>query len=255
MFYEFNHVATPDYFKKENGKDFNFPLHLHQCFEFIVLLSGKMSVTVDAKTYELSKDEAVLIFPNQIHSLSSKKSSHMLCIFSPQQVQAFATRLTGKIPVSNKFLPDKYLIKALTGLSEDASTEEKKGLLYLLCAAFDKSTKYCRKQTDSENLLFRVFYFVETNYKNDCSLEALSSSLGYDYSYLSRYFKKTVGISFNSYVNHYRLSHACYLMKNSDISILECAMDSGYSSLRSFNRNFKQYFNMTPIEYRKLNMR
>ena len=57
-------------------------------------------------------------------------------------------------------------------------------------------------------------------------------------------------MSYNSYVNVCRLNNAGYLLKNFDLSILECAIESGYKSLRSFNRNFKEYFGMTPIEYR-----
>lgn len=58
--------------------------------------------------------------------------------------------------------------------------------------------------------------------------------------------------SFNAYVNHSRLSHACYLMENSDMPIIQCAYDSGFTSLRSFNRNFKAYYKVTPAEYRKI---
>lgn len=251
MLYEFNHLGSPDYFKIESGKNFSFQPHLHQCFEIITILSGKMQITVDYKDFTLSENEALLIFPNQIHSLHSDKSEHMLCIFSPKLVQAFSSKLTGKIPLSNKFLPDKYLINALSNLTMQSTICEKKGVLYSLCGQFENGAEYETKQSDKENLLFKIFSFVESNYKKECSLSELAKSTGYDYSYLSRYFRKIVGISFNSYVNHSRLSHACYLMENSDIPIIQCAYESGYTSLRSFNRNFKAYYQITPIEYRR----
>jgi len=46
------------------------------------------------------------------------------------------------------------------------------------------------------------------------------------------------------------LSHACYLLKNTAQSVLQCALDSGYTSLRSFNRNFKAQFGISPSQYR-----
>lgn len=251
MFYQFNHLASPNYFKIERDKNFNFPPHLHQCFEVIIILSGKMQLTVNTKNYTLTKNQALLIFPNQIHSLHSTDSEHILCIFSPHLVQAFTTKAIGKIPKNNFFLPDKYLINVLKHINSTSNTTEKKGVLYSLCSQFDKSALYETRQTDNENLLFKIFSFVESEYKNDCSLNKLANNIGYDYSYLSRYFKKIVGISFNTYVNHYRLSYACYLMENSNLSIMECALESGYISLRSFNRNFKEYFKITPIQYRK----
>ncbi len=251
MFYEFKHLGSPDYIKVEKGNDFSFPFHLHQCFEIIVVLSGEMEITVDGKSYNLQGNEALLIFPNQIHSLHSTKSEHVLCIFSPRLVQAYATVVKGKIPVDNKFILDDYLVKAIETLSLDSSTTQKKGVLYSLCGKFDEVAGYHERKTDNEKLLLRIFSFVEEEFDGDCSLSTLSENIGYDYSYLSRYFKKVVGISFNSYVNYYRLSHACYLMENSNAPILQCALESGYVSLRSFNRNFKSYFNITPAEYRK----
>ncbi|MBQ8893511.1 MAG: AraC family transcriptional regulator [Clostridia bacterium] len=250
MFYQFTHLGSPDYLKIERGQNFNFPPHLHQCFEVITLLSGEMEVTVDGHAFALHAGEGLLIFPNQIHDLRSEQSEHLLCIFSPRLVQAFATRLAGQIPKGNRFTPDPYLIQAL-GTLESAGPAEKKGVLYLLCGQFDREAVYETRPADREKLLWRIFSFVEQEFAGDCSLAALASAIGYDYSYLSRFFRKTVGISFNAYVNHYRLSHACYLMENTDFPILRCALESGYDSLRSFNRNFKSSLGCTPAEYRK----
>ncbi len=252
MFYEFNHLGSPDYLKIERGADFSFSSHLHQCFEIIIILSGKMNIKVDDKLFSLEKNEALLIFPNQIHELESTKSEHVLCIFSPKLVQAYATKLNNKIPINNKFCPDVYLINMLNSFNLTASSlAEKKGLLYSLCGQFDKTAEYAEKKADSEKLLYKIFSFVESEFISECSLTRLSGIIGYDYSYLSRYFKKTIGISFNSYVTHYRLSHACYLMENTEQTILQYAYNSGFSSLRNFNRCFKEYLGITPTQYLK----
>lgn len=251
MFYQYNHLGSPDYLKIERNENFSFPLHLHQCFEIIVILSGQMRITVDGRAFVLKKNEALLIFPNQIHELESTDSKHVLCIFSPKLVQAYITKLTDKIPKNNKFFPDRYLIDALEKLSATSSSADKKGVLYSLCGQFDKQSEYTIKKTDHDKLLYKIFAFVEENFCNDCSLLSLSKNTGYDYSYLSRHFKKIVGISFNSYVTHYRLSHACYLMENTEQTISQCAYNSGFSSLRNFNRCFKDLLKITPTQYLK----
>lgn len=250
MFYEFNHLGSPDYLKIERGENFSFPPHLHSCFEIIILLSGQMNITVDDHDFIVNQGEALLIFPNQIHSLSSTCSEHILCIFSPNLVKTYATKTSGKIPETNKFFPDTYLINTLKSLDVNSTSAEKKGLLYLLCGQFEKTATYKEKTADREKLLYQIFAFVEEEFSGDCSLKKLSEKVGYNYAYLSRFFKKIVGISFNSYVNHYRLSNACYLMDTSNCSILQCALESGYDSIRSFNRNFKEHFGITPAQYR-----
>ena len=61
MFYEYNHLGSPDYLKIEKNKNFSFPSHLHQCFEIIIILSGEMDVIIDGKKYTLKKGEASLV--------------------------------------------------------------------------------------------------------------------------------------------------------------------------------------------------
>ncbi len=251
MFYQFNHLGSPDYLKIEKDRNFSFPPHLHQCFEVIVVLAGQMKITVDQKVFLLEEKQGLLIFPNQIHALESTESEHILCIFSPRLVQAFATKVAGKIPADNQFCPDAYLVNALERITPASSSAEKKGVLYSLCGQFDQAAVYNPKEADREKLLYKIFSFVEAEFAADCSLSRLSTMIGYDYSYLSRYFKKTIGVSFNAYVNHYRLSHACYLLENTALPILQCAYDSGFTSLRSFNRSFKESLNCTPSQYRK----
>lgn len=251
MFYQFNHLGSPDYLKLEKDQNFSFPPHLHQCFEIIVIRSGQMKITVDQRAYLLGSGEAMMIFPNQIHALESTESEHVLCIFSPRLVQAYATRVSDKVPKDAKFRPDPYLVEALERLTPACSSAEKKGVLYSLCGQFDRNGSYAAKEADRERLLFKIFSFVEAEFAGDCSLAGLSAAIGYDYSYLSRYFKKTIGVSFNTYVCHYRISHACYLLENTDLPILQCAYDSGFASLRSFNRSFRQALNCTPSQYKK----
>lgn len=251
MFYEYKHFELAENVKVSCGRNLNFPSHMHQSFEIMAVLSGKMVVTVDNKEHVLNEGEATLIFPNQIHSMASRDCKHMVCIFSPELIKAFAGKVSGMVPVNNHFVPDKYLLDGLKQITDVSTLMEKKGLLYLLCAAFDKKAIYTEVNDDDKSLLYKIFVFVEKNFYQDCSLGQLSRETGYSYSYLSRYFKGLAGISFNDYVNKYRINNACYLLLNSDSSVLQCALDSGYESLRSFNRNFMDYMSVTPNEYRK----
>ena len=138
MFYQFNHLGSPDYLKIEKGKNFNFSAHLHRCFEIIIILSGQMNVNVDNKTFLLEKNQAVLIFPNQIHSLSSQESEHILCIFSPDLIKAYSNKTNGKVPVNCTFTPDSFLINALNRFDINSNICEKKDY-YTSCV--DNSTK------------------------------------------------------------------------------------------------------------------
>lgn len=252
MFYQLEHIGVPEYITVERKNNFSFPPHIHQCFEIILLRAGQMQVTVDNQPYTLQKNEAVLIFPNQLHAIESQESEHTLCIFSPEVVKAFSTKLRDCLPENNKFTLSEQTVELFEQLTEQGSEFFKKGVLYLICDQFDRNAAYKKQARDKHNLLQKMFMFVDRNFSSDCSLSGLADELGYNYSYLSRHFKKAVGLSFNAYVNNYRLNHACYLLRNSVDSVLQCAYDSGFISLRSFNLNFKKFYGVTPQEYRKM---
>jgi YesN/AraC family two-component response regulator len=94
--------------------------------------------------------------------------------------------------------------------------------------------------------------YVEKNFMGECTLKELAQEFNYDYAYLSKYFIRSIEMPFKEYVNRRKISEASHLLLTTDQSILEIAYHSGYQSLRSFNRNFKQLTGFTPSEYREL---
>ena len=249
------HSLRTDLIKTESGIDFSFPLHLHDSFELITVSEGEMKVQVDKNQYILKRGEYLLIFPNQLHSLFTEKNSkHFLCIFSARLVQAYTKLCAAKLPLNNLFSLDEFYLERLMNISSEADESGMiaiKGLLYSVCGEFHKNAEYTPHKVDPEQLLTKIFRFVEQNYNGDCSLGALSAHTAYHYTYLSRYFKQCTGISFLEYVNRYRIDEACYVLKNCEQSILQTAYDCGFDSLRSFNRNFKKIIGMTPCEYQE----
>ena len=233
---------------------FNEPVHLHQSFELLVNLSGEVHLTVDAQSYQLRENDAVLIFPNQLHQLQAESCHCILCIFSAELVSAYSSGHEGVVPVCNQFVPDPLRLEILRGVNRTSPVEDIKGALYLMCGWFDRGAEYRPRQYKHGALLHDIFMFVEKNFCGDCSVEMLAKQMGYSENYLSRYFMKATGTSYHSYVIQYRLEHACHLMRNTNEPILQCALDSGFSSLRSFNRNFSLYIGTTPTAFReKLN--
>jgi len=253
MFYQTQHSFNADGVKFESNIDYNFPAHLHNNFELINVKTGEMKVTVDKITYTVKAGESLLVFPNQVHEFATPNhSSHFLCIFSPKLVQAYSSSFLDKLPVSNVFKLDEFYIQKLEELKDDYSIIAMKGILYSICGIFDKTAKYKPKGEDKDKLLFKIFTFVDLNFAGECSLAELAEYTSYHYVYLSKYFKSCVGISYTDYVNRYRINEACYLFRNNPKqTILQTALDCGFDSLRTFNRNFKRIMGMTPSQYQE----
>ena len=210
-----------------------------------------MEVTIENRSYILNSGDGVLIFPDQVHSLNTiDKSKHVLWIFSSQHIKHFSAAHKSFKAENNMFHPSKAIVDALIDTNEQDSVFRIKGLLYLIVSEFDKDRCYISRIAEKKDLLQKIFDFVKENYGGDCQLKDLSDSIGYSYVYLSRYFKARTGISFTSYVNHYRINEACYQLLSRHRDITEIAFECGFDSVRSFNRNFKAYMHISPHEYR-----
>ena len=64
-------------------------------------------------------------------------------------------------------------------------------------------------------------------------------------------FKQYTGKTIVSYLNDLKLIRAKELLRNTDYTIGEIAVDLNYESVSSLNHNFKRFTGLTPTEFRK----
>lgn len=257
MFHQVAYSTNYDFHRVENNRNFSFPSHVHSCYEVLFVTSGEMEVVVGDQKKLMKANEGVIIFPHQAHSLKTPKgsaSTHTLCIFSQSLVRHFNKAHQKEIPAHSFYNIDPSHIPLLKSLEFETNINTIKGVLYLICGHFEKQTQFVPCNTmnaSSETLISQIFAFIEENAHQDCSLTKLAETMPYSYVHLSRFFKQVCGITFVEYVNHYRVSEACYMLKNTDKSVTNIGLECGYTSVRSFNRNFKEVTGMTPREYQK----
>lgn len=99
-----------------------------------------------------------------------------------------------------------------------------------------------------DSTVVEMIRFVKDNYHDKISISDLSKKLAYSESMLNRKFKKEVHITFNEYLNRYRINKAIELLKNSDYNITEISYMCGYSSAKYFSRVFKKYLGISPSD-------
>lgn len=100
------------------------------------------------------------------------------------------------------------------------------------------------------NRLAAVFRHVESNFKEEISLNQAADLINMTVPAFCRYFKKTTNKTFTQFLNNYRISYACKLLSNEEISISEVSFESGFNNLSHFNKQFKKIVNCSPKEYR-----
>lgn len=247
MFFETKHSISENEFTLFNTAYIDFPLHIHRSFEYFEQICGSTEVTVDGTKYLLTEGEAVLIFPLQSHSYATvNKGSIQICIFSPDIVNDFYRIIENKTPKDNKF-------KCVLPLCADfENLFQKKSIAYFICGEFEKDSKYIEMSGKNDNqILVSLLLFADKNFKSKCLLRDAASTIGYDYAYVSKLFKRKAGISFRQYVNNLRIIESKQLLRSDAKSIEEIAEACGFSSLRTFDREFKSQNGISPSEYKK----
>lgn len=106
------------------------------------------------------------------------------------------------------------------------------------------------KQQDNDKIE-RVYSHVKEHFKDTIPLEEISDLVSMEVPSFCRYFKRVTGKTFTSFVNDFRVSHACKLLAESTMSVSEICFESGFNNSSHFNRLFKSITGKTPHQYRE----
>lgn len=256
-FYEEQHDFDPNYLFWGDGENFTYSLHVHRCPEIFCVIEGSVAARVGDKEYLLHEGDAILIWGNSLHSFfTGEHSKHELCVFAPELAGRFFRSHVGEYPTSPVILAEEspLLPRLIHELKSVSDIFAAKGILYLLCSEFDRLLTFRRmsreKQDSSSALLSNILHYVNENYQNDCSLDSIAAGLCYEKTYLSKFFSRNIGITLAEYVLQLRLAKAKTLLLETDTNIIDVAAASGFTSPRTFNRNFAERYGVTPTQFR-----
>lgn len=240
--------SQEDYFEMQKARGLYIQTHLHNYYELLCCEDGQISVTVAGREYILHKGDAVLIFPYQPHSYPRNKEGYgYRCTFSQELIGRFGVSYGNYLPKSNSF----RFSYDVSDIDDNSNVYAIKAFLYSMCAKASQDLVFEYVPADSRVLLEKIFVLTEENYTDSgYSLRTLAEMLTYDYGYISKYFVQKTGMKFNYYLNLRRVTHAASILRNAKpTNISDIAYACGYSSVRSFNRNFKNIYGLTPQEY------
>ena len=143
-------------------------------------------------------------------------------------------------------LSDFYIQKL-----DDINTEEEVHRLHdaMVMDYAEKMRKYFRSDTNPKHINACKEY-IYSHIKERSTIEDLADVLGVSASYLSRLFKKEVGVSVSSYIRKRKIEMAKNLLRFSDYSMIEIANRLSFSSQSHFIQQFREVEGITPKKYR-----
>ncbi|MDO5713141.1 MAG: response regulator [Tissierellia bacterium] len=96
--------------------------------------------------------------------------------------------------------------------------------------------------------------FIELQLRDKLTLTDVANEVNISPTYFSKLFKEKVGLNFIEYVKQRRLLRGKILLRHSQLSITEIAMETGFNEANYFSRVFKLQTGYSPTEYRELNI-
>ncbi|ACS84173.1 AraC family transcriptional regulator [Musicola paradisiaca] len=98
----------------------------------------------------------------------------------------------------------------------------------------------------------KALLFLGENFQRELTLSALAEKAHISPSHLSYLLKHSLKLSFKQILNQIRIFYACQQLKCRPLSrITNLYLDCGYGDLSHFEKMFKRYTGLTPVEFRK----
>ena len=252
--------------------------HFHDEYEIFYILEGKRLFFFNNRTFVAEKGDLILIDSNLIHmtkSVSDDTSGHNRIIiyvtsekmksidkvYPSLQLVKFFHKHTGVFHLTpaqqDNFMQLYYFFKQECNkrLHAYQPAVELAVINYFITLTRDFNSTQTEPAQLPANEKYRHVYdiadFLSQNCEQQWNLDDIAQKFYLSKYYVCRLFKDVTGYSINEYINIHRVQKAQWYLTETTMSISEIAGQIGFGSMTHFEKIFKTYTSMTPLQYRK----
>lgn len=257
----------------------HFPKHTHNYIEIIYMVKGSTTHIIDDD--EIVLKEGDLLFLNQnatqeilpaglediavnfmilpsffdesfkvIYAEDNPLKDFIVgCLTKKEAVSDYLYFSAGGIvPVQN--LMENLLWNLLTDEPNKRSVDRLTMSLLFLSLVNHSERIHMARKSFGHRMTLEVLRYIDQFYPH-ATLHEIAQRSKMDVYTLSRIIKRHSGEPFKRLLEKKRLSQACFLLSDTDLTVEDIALNVGYENLSFFYRLFQRTFNKTPGEYRK----
>lgn len=252
--------------------------HWHDEFQYCMVLSGAICISVASKKYTIKKGDGIFINTQQLHKIEAMdtNASYLFLYFHPNLLDSHKYHFIYDkyvLPVLSEFSIQILLLfaennehrKMMEALSEIEAIHDKKEKYFELdifahLISLWKMTNSClgeeeKKVTFNNNetntRLKEVLSFIRMHYAENVTLKMIADHIHLSRSECSRFFKNATGQTLFQYITHYRINKSLELLFQTDKSMAEIAYEVGFSSQSYYTKCFVSIKKSTPQKMRK----
>lgn len=230
--------------------------HFHAQIEILCVRAGYVTVTVNGETVRMGAGDVCVSGSYDMHAYIAEEGSEGIVILLPlPYLQRFFAYGKNRV-FARHFAVNAASYDSIVGLldlyraaggQENVLFEEgwTNALLGLLCNEFPLTEKSGESRVDT---MREVLNYIDSHASEALTLQSISKRFGYSPYHFSRMFNTFAGIGLKKYINIVRLEAAAAELKNG-ADVTSAALDAGFTAMRTFYREFAEYYGETPQRY------
>ncbi len=255
--------------------DYEGRLHKHEFTEMSYILSGEAEHEIDGIRYRVCRGDVVAIRPGVAHTFHPIDCGEPFVAYDLMFSEELLSGVGGELGdmCASLFYPcdgecsDLHLDSSSYAVFGDIFHKihleyrtRAKGYSDIIRAYTVELIVKLFRRLEEENAgklsarqraaVLDTAHFLEENFRDHVTLDALSARMYFSKDYLNRLFKEVMGMPVGAYLQKLRLDEACRLLRSTDKTVAEIAELSGFGDVKAFYTVFKRVMKITPGEYR-----
>lgn len=244
--------------------------HWHNSLEIVYMLEGSMTVTFENKKVTIFPEEFIIVNSGTIHGVTSQKNRALVLQIPSTVFEKYVRNIDlfyftvdmhpqndieiTKLNRLKKIFHDMYEVY---DIQSEAYLLRFNSLLYemLFTLIHSYSYKLAQKQINKNNKylnrLKEITAFLNTYHNEQITVYQVADKFGYNPDYISRFFKKYIGLTIIDYLYEIRINYVYQDLVDTDLNINEIFENHGCSNYRVAMKFFKSRYGCTPKEKRK----
>ena len=221
---------------------------------FVYVISGSCTYRFDDKTeFKVTAGDVFYLPYQSIYTMYIHTDDYkfIFCDFEFTEPSARRSALYSHQDLKNV---NSLFFKLLNRYRASAKNTyiECMSILYSIYGLLQKNTQKSYIGKSQERNMIEARCYIDENFNlPEFSISQLAERIEMSEVYLRKLFRAQYGISPSKYLISVRIKNAKKLMKYPFLTLEECALQSGFSSLQYFCRLFKKETGISPGKYRK----
>ena len=249
------------------------PLHFHYYLEISYCFEGEGILSSNNQNLHIQKGDITITAPNLLHNMQGSEHSAVrsgylyvdledLIKLFPYGEERSQIRMSQEIyrdilMIASENYPDvEMVLKEIFRLDKEKTGNYKLqiiGLLFTLIMKIYDIFSYEERQGRNEGNLpiMPAIDYIYDHYMEQIKVGELAAVCHFSESYFRKVFLEMKGMGPMDYLNSIRIREACRMLLNSTDTVRVVGEKCGFTSITTFERNFRQRVGMLPSQWRE----